>query len=412
MPYIALFLCLLGCIYIYDIRRYGRGRNVAFLMLLVAFTAMAGFRYRLGYDTTAYEEYYQMILDGAPVRENLQQRIGPGFRCLFHAMAAISLDFIWIQILTAAIINVAVFRFARGFAKNLFLFLTFYFIFLYFQLSFQVIREAMAVSILLISWPSVVKGKWLHYYLLAAVALVIHHAAVFMLFLPVCFLPRVRNLFRLNLWALPMIAASVLAGVIFNRYFAEIMNAVASLSPSMKHFGNIYSDTMFSGMILNWKGVTAKVILRMIYPAAALFLLLDNQRRKASAVSGVEKIEEQSQYLGKLEIMVMAGIYISAAAIPVHILSRYIDYMAFFMLLPVANAAFSDVGLLKRFRRQSDFIWTLALIPFLFLGIYNFFTPEESYPQLRHYRQYHPYSSRLNPVRDEQRERLYRAIGD
>lgn len=413
MIYIVVLLLMFMGVYAYDLRRQKQFFNISYWGLCVILIIIAGLRYRIGTDSVVYEKGYEDVpLLWEITKFNFSStRYEPGFVMLESVTRSFSDDFMWFQFLHAIIVNVVVFWFILKNTSNRFLCLTFYFIALYLNLNTQVLRESIAVALFLLAWPSFRDGKWLQYYLIVAFALLFHVSATVLLFLPLFCLPGIREAFVFGKRTLIISAVLMVAGLIIQSQFSAFFSLLA-VTQTMVDRVHEYSSNVFGTTRLNIFGMVSTILKFCLYPAVALYFL--NQQYKIGKRKKLSKMarEERRNYnaRSRWEMMVVLGIYFSIFSLTIFIFGRYYNYFGMFCLAAVANWIFSRLRIGKKTYRLQFAYWVAILIPFYLLNFYSYYVPANKSGTLKEYIIYYPYSSRLNPEIDPDREAVYRYL--
>ena len=100
MLYIFILLLIFIGIYQYDYRHVDRGRLFYWILLLIIFICLAGFRYRMGTDSINYETTYERdipTLDRLKLMDFYDLRYMPGYILLASVSRTISNEFMLLQ---------------------------------------------------------------------------------------------------------------------------------------------------------------------------------------------------------------------------------------------------------------------------------------------------------------------------
>ena len=149
---------------------------------------MSGFAYRLGGDGYVYyreyDEYVDIFRFDAKYLDKFSSTRLPGWMILTSITKTIISDYWFFKLIHAIIVNGL---FAYGLCKctkYIFSGLLFYYVLIYFNFNFQVLRESLAVSFLMYSLQFYFSKKWIKYYLCCLVELTFHESSLFSLILP------------------------------------------------------------------------------------------------------------------------------------------------------------------------------------------------------------------------------------
>ncbi|MCM1152330.1 MAG: EpsG family protein [Muribaculum sp.] len=400
MVYFVILLFILVCVYRFDYCKRRKFKSLSYWGLFVFFVLMAGLRYRIGGDSVRYEWLYK----DAPTLFELAKfrfssiRFEPGFIVFWSIPRTFSPDFTYFQLFHALVVNSAIFWFIRKYARNPFLFLSMYFVYLYVGLNYQVLREALAVAVFLFSWPLLKNGKYWAYYPLALLGVSFHISAVFMLFLPLLMLPGIRECFKVGMRTVYVVLGLLVAGYFIQKYFYRFFMFLA-VTETMVDRTKMYSQDTLSGQQYNFAGMISVMFRYVLYPIFAIFFY--NAKCKAEKIKG--KLPEWKEHL-----LAMTGVYAALMSIPVFIFFRFLNYLDFFIFLTVSNWAFSKLRVGKKVYRLRPKYWAVILLPMFFFQIYSYWTPKNRSGTLVTWMEYYPYSSRLDPQLYEKRERIFR----
>ena len=411
---------MLVAVYAFDVRGYKRLYSFSFWGFCILLIIIAGLRYRIGTDSIVYESYYETVprLWEFGNYKFQATRFEPGFIVAQSITRSISDDFTLFQFFEAIVVNVVVFWFILKNTTHRFLCVAFYFIFLYLNLCTQVLREAFAVSIFLLSWPFFRDGKWLQYYILAILATFFHTSAFFLLFVPVFCLPGIREIFKIGKRTIIICIGLLAIGLYIQAQFSNLFSLMA-FTERMVDRVNTYKDNDFSGGKLNVAGIVFQFLQYCLYPLIAVYFLNKtkvgfkikgklfkrNKQRKIKAEK--QKVERQ---FDRFEMMVLLGVYSMMLSMTVFILGRYFNYFGLFCLACVSTWAFTRLKIGKKQYRLHVATWALILLPYFGFTLYSYANTENRAGTLRQYMLFYPYYTRLDPQVDQEREHLYRYL--
>jgi len=189
MIYFIILILFSVLAYIYDINKVRAGKEFMYIIELLILISLAGFRYRVGGDSLAYEDDYQNL-------PTFSELIKYGFsdlpyQPLWYILNAltksVSKNFFFFQLIHAIIINSCIFVFINKYCIHRFTFIVFYFIFLYPYFNFEILRESIAVVIFLFAFPLIQEKKYLRYYLLNILSFLFHPSALFLFIVPILY---------------------------------------------------------------------------------------------------------------------------------------------------------------------------------------------------------------------------------
>lgn len=188
MVYIFAIVVLIYCIIKYDIYNSAKGKSEWFLFIAVYLTFLSALAYRLGGDGFVYMMEYgsYSISDGFGWKAltNYSGRM-PGWVLLTKICRCISPDYALFKFVHAVIINLLFFRSINHFASRKFSAVLAYFILLYFDFNFQLLRQSLAIAIVLNAIPFLMEKKPLAYILVCLIACSFHESAIVAILIPI-----------------------------------------------------------------------------------------------------------------------------------------------------------------------------------------------------------------------------------
>ena len=188
MVYIIIFAIILCGIYRYDFLSRTDAKLGVFSYIFILLTCVSVLKYRVGSDILVYmSEYGDYLplnkLTVSYVFDNANRQ--PGWIFLISILKSFSNDFFVFQFVQAIFINYAISRTIVFNTKYIFTATLFYFVYLYTELNFEVMRESFAVGFFLFSLEAYKRNLWFKYYILVSISFLFHLSAFFLLVLPV-----------------------------------------------------------------------------------------------------------------------------------------------------------------------------------------------------------------------------------
>lgn len=400
MIYLIVLILILAGIFMYDYRHMQRGRLLYWIILLVFFICVAGFRYRMGMDSIMYENYFnwgQHPITQLNASDFQKSRFAPLFIILAGLAKSISDDFMVLQFIVSIIVNCTIFYFLYKNTKHIFFALLLYYVNLYLNLNMEVLREALAVSVFLLAWPFFRDGKWWAYYGMCFVAILCHISAFVLFFLPLCCLPGVNWFFKVGTRTWIICLVLLVAAFAVNQIFFQLIQKIA-FTENMMERAQVYSKTDLGGNTLNILGILSHLIKFFIYPFPCLFLLHSIKKKKG---------DDLPVSFQRLETMSLMGIYVGMLTVAIAIFSRYNNYFLFFVFVVMADCYLSNIKINNKKIKLGFLGWTLLFIPYfgtvIYTGLFNKINKDGT---LKNYMMYFPYTDAFNKDLDINRERL------
>ena len=184
--YIVLFVYLSFLVYKYDVKRKKDvNKRLHYMFSCFILILVAGFRYRIGYDTINYMEKFlyapslREIFNGSELQGDIL------WAYIIGISKEICDDFFIVQFIQAIIVNCIVFWFIKRHSPKPFVAVFLYFMLGWWNLCFEAMREAIAVSFYLYALDAILSNKGLKiYYLRVWPALLVHTFGFVTLFFP------------------------------------------------------------------------------------------------------------------------------------------------------------------------------------------------------------------------------------
>lgn len=190
MVYIFVILYLLFLIYNYDIHNH-RKKSFHFWTLMVFFSLMAGLSYRLGVDSIRYEMHFYNSYNVGGVGNLFSGELGVSGEehlwALFNRICILLFgEFQMMKFILAVFVNGTVFWFLRKHSPALFTSILLYFLLMFANINYEVLRESMAISFFLIAFDKLDGSKkgLINYFLFLIPALFCHRFAFICLIFP------------------------------------------------------------------------------------------------------------------------------------------------------------------------------------------------------------------------------------
>lgn len=175
MTYIIMFLFSILMLYISN--KYKEKKIIrigTFILAALSFFVVSAFRYDVGYDyLNRYAVDYIKLGRGIPVK-NLEL----GYKVLVEVCLIFTKDYAIIFIITSAIIIGLTFYTIYKESDSPIISVAIYFLSCFFFHSLNLMREYLAISIVLISYRYLIKRKYIPYVILSIIAFLFHSSSV------------------------------------------------------------------------------------------------------------------------------------------------------------------------------------------------------------------------------------------
>lgn len=187
MIYIIVLIILLVPFFKYDIFAKKGSEGIWYYVCLISLILLAALRYRVGGDTIIYMdvfEYYPKLSELSTFNFE-EAEFNPVWYIYNAIFKSLGDSFFLFQLSQAIIVNTVFFRFFYKYTDYFFTALIIYYVGFFAYFNFEIQREILCISIFLISFPYLEKGKYLQYYLLTLFAVSIHFSALIMVIIPI-----------------------------------------------------------------------------------------------------------------------------------------------------------------------------------------------------------------------------------
>lgn len=175
--------------------RYSSGTDLAYVGLVVILTLFAGLRTNYN-DTVNYVFAYRLaptFSEWIADPENLNPFKNPLFYCFQSLLKGVTDDPQWLVFLTSLITQWCFVRFFKRYSEHFCFSIFIYFTLGTFVFTLAALKQVMGMAIVTLSFPYLEKKKWIPYYLIVFIAMMVHTYAIAFAVLP---------LFQIRPWRL------------------------------------------------------------------------------------------------------------------------------------------------------------------------------------------------------------------
>lgn len=364
--YIAIFLYLITITYIYDYRNDRRYLKLNYVISCIILIAVAGLRYRIGYDTNNYMDSFESAIPLSEIIDGRQFKGDPLWMYINGLAKEIYNDFFVVQIIQAIIVNGAVFWFIRRHSPKPFLAVLLYFLLLWWNLCFEAMREAIAVAFFLFALDGLLLNKgFIIYYLRIWPAIFAHSFGFVTLIFPFI------KFLKIKKYAIIYIVAIVVLSYFVKDYLnnLSVLFEMTSEMASDKATKYLESDT-YGENNLSISGIIS-MFIGSILPCIPIIASLKNKT-----------------ILGKTNLIPFVFIYICIVIIRIQIpiFFRFLNYFELLVIVAFTQAIYLER---KKIRVQLAYI-SMALM--VLVRMYSL-TAYDVGTKVRAYHRYVPYNS-------------------
>lgn len=404
MIYLFIFVLILFFSYKYDyLEKKGRpeylkirkqNERASYLLLLLILVLVSGFRYRIGVDTIRYEITFSRIqpIQNYSFGDLFSSSYEPLYFLLASVAKSISSEFWVLQLLQSLLVNTIIFRFIWKNINNIFTGVLIYYIFLFIPFTCEVMREACAVSMIILGWEFLKNDKWIPFTLFVILALGFHISALPLLVIPLLKVLGVWKRMRINSFTPVILIICCFAGYIVNRVFYDYI-ILFNITENLNSKATSYMEEAEGGIGLNLGGMLSKLF------QYALFVYISIRHFKFTG----------RNVPNNLEPLLLLCLIFQFLSFSISMLYRYNNYFMPFTLICIADMFYDRrLVLAKKIKVAiaGFIIWFVIYSPAVFFNWYGL-TESVHGTQYRNYMCYYPYSSIFTKEKNLDRERLF-----
>ena len=389
MIYFIVFVLLLIPVVKYDWMAKTGGESGWYYLNLVVLILLAGLRYRVGGDTLMY----MSVFDEYPTLNELKyfDFDSAQYNPLWYIFNAISKsiydDFFVFQLIHASIVNPIFFSFFRKYCPNYyFSAILLYYIRYFCYFNMEVLRESLCICVLLLAVRLLLEKRWIPYYAMCVIALLIHYSALVMFLFPLLFV-----FFKKPSWVYQLVLFVGILGITLVVNVPLLLLSALSLDEQLMILAEKYLDNQ-----RNLNGMLSLLIQYL--PLFGIIFLRDRYDIR-------QKID--------FTPIVMGVVVIYAFAMNLTGLSRLVNYFVPFILVYTVNTIYYMLSNIE-LKLTLGYVALAASFSLLCFNYYYYYGKDvsDAYPNTRFYAIFHPYHSIFSPEQDEHRERFIENFRD
>lgn len=362
---------------------------------------VAGLRYHNGIDTWAYNVQYAYALSSEWESGGAGAISAERFEWLFRAVDSMGFGLWSVQLLCSGVLNGIFAWFTLRYTRRFFLAFLFYFVFAYFNLNFELMREGAAVGIALWAWDSYHRGEYWKYYLKILPGIFFHYSILVMAFLPLMHLPAMRRLADNWKGVAIFVAGGYALGFLMRLAVAGLAPEVVGLFPDGPFKDNtayklsVYLTQGVNPMSLNWKGYLGYLTGYVGYAIVIwYFLQLRIRGRNGLAKGNDEEGYSLDRDFGGMLLLMAAAVM---ASFQFETIGRLQNYLI------LASA----VGFSRSVLTQNRTLWALVMVPMFIFKLYSYTAPVMYAGKGKVYELYVPYSDWIRKNTDVHQDSLF-----
>lgn len=333
-----------------------------YMFLCLCLILLAGLRFYVGSDTHNYVYDFTVMPNLSNLSEyhRLDSRYQFGWDAYVCVIKSCFKNFVFVQLITASIVNVVIFWFIKRNTANVFIAVMFYFILNYFEYNMEIMREAIAVVLGLLAVAFYEKDRKLYFILLLVLAFEFHISAIILLLIP--FMAKIK-------YSRKLIVITILLSVIVPFLFtqisglAKLINIFTASDPEyLLHYLNQSMD--------NSRNIFYYLELYVSYLIIPIFCLVT--------------LKKNAKYTG----MIIVFIVVRCLGMFTYAFYRFGNYFAPFYWLLLADATYYYW---KKMRIPKHLLITAMTICLLFIYQREQLGNYPKYPNHKLYERYIPY---------------------
>ncbi len=392
MTYILIIILILVGVYFFDIRHWNDYHSRYYYFLMVILILVSGLGYKMGGDCIMYmREYPQYNLEEGFGWKALNAYNGrqPGWVLLCKLCKSITDNFWLFKLIQAILYNSMVFYGLKHLTSHKFTAILFYFILIYFDTNFQILRQAIAMGLFLVAVPCLLKTQWIKYYFLITIAITFHESAV------ICLLFPIAKSIKINKKSIIIIATIFISIIIFIGPMLEML--LTNYIPEVfKDKFLIYAqDIKIGGKFSFYLNVALSFVIPLIYVYLRRNFVSNDIIGKGALFYGI--------------------LYTVSLYFPIFYRFSYF-YIFFFYILYIDlfyQVSFYGIRFYKSLQKNSykkrvrnaTYIYTFLIICFLLIKS-RFYFSNYGETGMPHWVQYYPYTSVIFKDTDSAREQF------
>jgi len=346
-------------------------------ILFFVLVLIAGLRYNVGVDTYSYTKEFQTFptiyqLDFSFIKQSNYQILWILFESVLRTFTS---SFYVLQFTLAIFVNFVVFKTVRKYSISPFLTMVFYFLFFYFNLNMEILRESIPICLLLVAIPFLIERKLIRYLIISTIAFFFHESGIILFIVPFIFYLRISKKY----YFITIIVLFSISSIV-SFYFTDFVTNLNFL------FNQSKVSSYFTPVDRSAGTDLFIYIKYIIFPSLVLFI----------SFKTLTEMEKKVIFL-----------YIICSILYVQIIGffRIRDYFLLLFLISVSNA------IMRGFRNKTynNFLRIAYLSIFLFVFLFRYYYAETN--QFNLYSNYYPYNSIFNERIPESRMLIIKNLG-
>lgn len=364
---LLLFVSFILAVYCKNVKQH----KVLYFILFILFSSYAGLRYRVGTDSFMYEEMFNYFPDLSELKISniFDYKLEPLYILYISICKSLCDDYLFFQIVTAFIVNAALFKFFIQNSKNPFQCIFVYLLIFYLLLNCEFMRQAFAISVFyLLAYPYLKNRKIIKYYFICLIPCFLHNSLFLCLIFPLVHLIKL-SFKKVLIISLTLFVVSV---------FFPIFKMLEMIIPN--EISAAYKIIAYSSTVNNYN---LNFIISKLYELSVILFIY------------------RLSITNKLSNFLIVYIFAIVLSFSHDIFSRLQYVLCPFYIVSLVDAINFISKYCKGRMMQISFISVIAFLPTLMY--YNHRYPGTN---LKVYYKFFPYSSYFNPEKYPPRESI------
>lgn len=364
--------------YFYDTKRHKNGRNMWYYSILVFFIVFAGLRWRLGMDTPnyIYHFYHDIPIISGLTKEDLNLGSKPLWIIINSVVKTLNGRYYIVQLIEAAFVNILILNYFKKHSQYLFTCIFFYYILLYFSMSFAVMKAAMSIVVCLYANDFILQKKWVKGMVLYLIAVLFHPQAILIMLTPfLLFL-------KLKKRSILLFVVLYVSGFYVQSYLGESLELFDFDEDIYDKVESVATSDRYSSRTSNFNYAIVNILPYFFYAVFSLYAL---KRHKPNTTTL------------RYEPFVMLCLCFIVLEMNVYIAYRFAMYFFIFFIMMLSETFVEFAGFGRKSRNKSQMFVKSFLIILPFLILFGYRSYQRAWVHT-------PYSSVIEREIDQTRE--------
>lgn len=393
MIYFILVLLIIVFIYLYDYKGSHKGRLASYNLLMLVFILLVGLRYRIGSDTIAYEQSFNLIPKIGKLTFHYITEISDyeaGYTVLMSLSKTLFGDFWCFLLIQSIIVNISLFTFFKNNSANPFTSILLYFVVLYYFINCEAARQGIALAIIIYAWKNFTSNNLKLFLIQVLFASLFHSTALIFLLFPLLSVFKLWDRLRPNILNFSILLSIIISSYFLQQYISQLLMQYTMVGDIGGRIYAYYADADELSKV----SVLTQVLYCLFYIIVPFYCL----RRIRNNYKNYENLAS---------VIMLCSLINVASVIPMVYRLTYYFFPFYFILLSETLFCSTDK---YKFKKNVNVVVLCSLILFTYYKIQPYFYEDGSTSNMRYYMRFYPYNSIIDKGLDENREQIYRGL--